>query len=437
MALSKRGQLAAQPTGGKLMWEVYGNLWDKSSNPDGYVSLGMAESYLMHDALLEHIHKNMSLTGHALTYGDGPTGSKRVKAAISKFLTKHLKPLEPIEPAHITVTNGCSTALEHLSWALANPGDGFLLGQPWYGSFVPDISLRPGVEVVPVPFHDVDPLGVDAVQKYEDAILKAQSQGQRVAGLMLCHPHNPLGRCYPRPVLIGLMRLCEKYDVHLVSDEIYALSVFHNAVDSEPAGVHFESVLSIDPRDIIDPTRLHVVWGMSKDFGANGMRLGALISQHNETLHSALVQAALYSVPSGLSDHAAANILEDVTFTDNYIQENQRKLSEHHRLAATWAKKNNIEYKRGVNAAYFLWVNLGQAYKVRHSQIKVDDLSDHVMQLLLKHKIFLASGVQFGSEQPGWFRIVFSNLPELLEEGLHRIIFALEDPGNSNGMPKL
>jgi aspartate/methionine/tyrosine aminotransferase len=176
---------------------------------------------------------------------------------------------------------------------------------------------------------------------------------------------------------------------------------------------------------------------MSKDFGANGMRLGAVISQHNETLHNALVQPALYSVPSGLSDHAAANVLEDDAFTDKYIQENRRKLSEHHKLVATWARKNNIEYKPGVNAAFFLWVNLGQAYRDRHPQIKVDDVSDHVMQLLLKHKLFLASGVHFGSEQPGWFRIVYSNLPELLEEGLRRIIAALEDPGNNNGAPKL
>jgi aspartate/methionine/tyrosine aminotransferase len=259
MALSKRGQLAAQPTGGKLMWEVYANLWDKQRNPNGYVSLGLAESSLMHHVLLEHIHKNINLQSHALTYGDGPTGSKRLKAAMSKFLTRHLKPLKPIEPAHISVANGCSPAIEHLSWALANPGDGFLLGQPWYGSFIPDISLRPEVEVVPVPFRDADPLGVDAVKKYEDAILKARSKGQRVAGLMLCHPHNPLGRCYPRQVLIGLMQLCQKYDVHLVSDEIYALSVFQNAVDSEPSRVPFESILSIDPTGIIDPAKLHVL----------------------------------------------------------------------------------------------------------------------------------------------------------------------------------
>ena len=419
------------------MWEVYANLWSPDSNPNGYVSLGLAENSLMHDVLLEHIHKTISLTSHSLTYGDGPTGSKRLKATMSKFLNKHLNPVTPIEPAHIAVANGCSTAIEHLSWALADAGDGILLGRPWYGSFIPDISLRPGVDVIPVPFDNVDPLAVDAVQKYEEAILKARSKGQRVAGLMLCHPHNPLGRCYPRDVLIGLMRLCQKHEFHLISDEIYALSVFENMVDLEPPQVRFESVLSINPKGIIDPARLHVVWGMSKDFGANGIRLGAIISQHNQTLHDALLQPALYSVPSAMSDHAAANILEDEAFTEKYIKKNQRKLAEHHKLVATWAKDNDIEYKPGVNAAFFLWVNLGQAYRQRHPEMKVDDIDDHVMQLLLKHRLFLASGVQFGSEQAGWFRIVYSNLPELLNEGLNRIVRALDDPGNNHGKAKL
>ena len=45
---------------------------------------------------------------------------------------------------------------------------------------------------------------------------------------------------------------------------------------------------------------------------------------------------------------------------------------------------------------------------------------------LVREKVFLASGKVFGSEKPGWFRIVFSHQKELLEEGLRRIVRALE-----------
>lgn len=48
------------------------------------------------------------------------------------------------------------------------------------------------------------------------------------------------------------------------------------------------------------------------------------------------------------------------------------------------------------------------------------------MTALLSKKVFLASGKQFGSEQPGWFRIVFACGFEMLEEGLQRILQTLE-----------
>ena len=45
----------------------------------------------------------------------------------------------------------------------------------------------------------------------------------------MCNPQNPLGRTYPRETLLEYARFCEENDLHLVSDEIYALSVYENA----------------------------------------------------------------------------------------------------------------------------------------------------------------------------------------------------------------
>ncbi|KAH7007154.1 hypothetical protein EDB80DRAFT_455450 [Ilyonectria destructans] len=75
---------------------------------------------------------------------------------------------------------------------------------------------------------------------------------------MLCNPHNPAGRCYTRDALVGLMRLCEKYKIHLICDELYALSVWDNTVDTEPAPVPFVSCLAIDPTNISFHT---IHWG--------------------------------------------------------------------------------------------------------------------------------------------------------------------------------
>ncbi|KAM6512336.1 hypothetical protein FSOLCH5_010051 [Fusarium solani] len=425
MTLSNRALEAEEGSKGMVIWDVITNLWEQS-NPDGIVSLGVAENTLMHDVLKKHIHDNIALSNLAFTYGDGTTGTKRAKQAVARFLTKQLKPFRAIEPAHISMTNGCSAAIEHLSWAISDPGDAILLGQPYYGTFIPDLTCRFGAKLLPVPFDEVDPLGDDAVAKYEEVIVDAQKKGLKVKGLVISHPHNPLGRCYSRSVLIGLMKLCQKYQVHFISDEIYALSTWPNTVDTNPPPVPFESALTIDTTGVIDPSLVHVLWGMSKDFGANGIRVGALISQANPSLHTALVAVGLYSSVSSISDHVTINLLEDDAFVESYMAENRKKLATQYERAVSWAKKNNITYAPGVNAAFFLWVDLGKAYKARHTVEEKEDITALVMKELLEKKVFLASGEAFGSEKPGWFRIVFSHPDEYLDMGLERVVEALQ-----------
>ncbi|KAL7931350.1 PLP-dependent transferase [Trichoderma chlorosporum] len=427
MSLSARAAQSEERSQELLIWKVLLDLWDQDTNPSGIVSLGVAENRLMHDVLSKHIHDNLTLSNYAFTYGDGASGSNHIKRAMSRFLNKHLKPITPIVPAHISVTNGCSSVIEHLAWAFANPGEAFLLGQPYYGTFIEDLTARTDAKVVPVPFHDVDPLTENAVAKYEDALKEAEAKGTKVAGLVLCNPHNPLGRCYSRDAIVGLLKLCEKYKIHFISDEIYALSVWDNTVDTGIPLEPFTSSLSIDPTGIIDPSRVHVVWGMSKDFGANGIRVGALISQANPSLHSALIPVNLYSSASSISDHVTANILEDDAWVEEYIAENQRRLAKHYRIVTSWAKESNITYRPGVNAAFFLWVDLGSVYQSLHPDAEAGDLNKTIATALLKHKIFLASGTAFGSEKPGWFRIVFSHPEDYLREGLKRVLKALAE----------
>lgn len=431
MSLSTRAQEAGKPSDKYLIWKIVKDLWDPETNPTGYLSLGVAENTLLHDSLLQHIRQHFDPSPHALTYGDGTTGSNRLKRALATFLTKKLSAVKEILPEHVTVTNGCSASVEHLSWTLANPGEGILLGQPYFRGFIPSIELRTGVKVVPVAFKEVDPFGVEAVQKYEDALLKSRDAGRPVAALMLCNPHNPTGRCYTRDALVGLMKLCEKYKIHLISDELYALSLWRNTIDTDAATppAPFISCLSIDPTGIIDPSRLHLIWGISKDFGANGLRIGAVISQSNPTLHAALVPLALYSSSSSAADHITANIVEDTPWIDNFIESNSRALSESYSFVATWAKEKNIPYAPGANAAFFLWIKLGQVYSERHAHLGLDSQTaeKQLDALFLKHKVFVAAGGQFDAEEAGWFRLTFAYPEVWLREGLKRIELALDD----------
>lgn len=86
--------------------------------------------------------------------------------------------------------------------------------------------------------------------------------------------------------LLEIAGFCQRHELHLISDEIYANSTFVNPSfpDAEP----FTSLLSLDMVNVIAPERVHVLYGMSKDFCANGLRLGA-IHTRNIPLHEAML----------------------------------------------------------------------------------------------------------------------------------------------------
>ncbi|KAL0571360.1 hypothetical protein V5O48_010598 [Marasmius crinis-equi] len=428
--LSTRGVKAAESfPDDNLIWDVTSNLYDPNSNSDGYISLGVAENALMHDELRDFLNSKPVVTSTvSFTYGDGPYGSKRVAEAFAGLLNKWFRPIKRVGKEHVVVTNGVSSAIEHLAWALANPGEGIMLGRPYYRNFLPDISLRFGVEVVSVSFGEIDPIGIDAVKKYEEALKESEKKGVKVRALLLCHPHNPLGRCYSKETLVGLMTLCQKYRIHLISDEIYALSVWENKVDAVGKGLEgFESVLSIDPTGIIDPGLVHVLWGTSKDFGANGLRLGALVSQAAPELLNACKICGLYSSPSSLAENAAVELFSDEKFMEDYVRTNQERLSEAYRFAVERVKEHGIEYMTGANAAFFLWLNLGKAWKEKHPEAAEDLASTEVLfGRLMAEKVYLVRGDAAGAEEAGWFRLVFSQPREIVDEGIKRIVRALQ-----------
>ena len=80
----------------------------------------------------------------------------------------------------------------------------------------------------------------------EEEILAQHQFGKRVKGFIFCNPNNPLGVVYSKKLTLSLMEVCRKYQVHFISDEIYALSVF------DPS-VKFESILSIPKEEVRKP----------------------------------------------------------------------------------------------------------------------------------------------------------------------------------------
>ena len=201
----------------------------------------------------------------------GLNGTPDLLSTAASFLTKRVTRGEvTVRPGNIRLVNGVSGGLEALSWILADPGEVILVPVPTYARFFADMNERMKTEVVGMHLEAGFVLTPDLLER---SIKKQVALGKKVRGFIFCNPNNPLGDIYSIELAKALMKVCAKYEVHFISDEIYALSIF-NADKEKP----FESVLTIPENELPDPERTHFMWGLSKDFGLAGFRMGFIHS---------------------------------------------------------------------------------------------------------------------------------------------------------------
>ena len=259
---------------------------------------------------------SLRITHTDLTYSTSVLGSDRLFKALSTYFQTYFNPLEPVLPKHIATSNGLGAMIEHIAAAISDPGEAWLVSAPYYYGFGPDLDANSQVQIasVHVPREQCNTLAevelLDAeMERRERDVVKP-----KITAVLITNPHNPLGFCYSREVLLAYCRLAQRWNLFLVSDEIYANSVY-DARESLPDLLYipskrsvsilslsadipdappFTSILSLDVKKDAgcSPARILCLYGMSKDFGANGFRAGAMVCQHNDKLLSAIASKA-------------------------------------------------------------------------------------------------------------------------------------------------
>lgn len=218
------------------------------------------------------------------------------------------------------------------------------------------------------------------------------------------------------------MRFCQQNKLHFISDEVYALSVFENP--DFPDATPFTSALSIDPTDLIDPNLVHVTYGLSKDFGAAGLKIGCLITQ-NVLLKKAVTAVQRFCGISGASIAIATAMLEDRIWCRDFFTLSRLRLAEAYTFTTRKLIETGIHFLEGGNAGFFVWMNLSPWLPPENTGSLGVTREQMLAQELVDHGVFLQPGEEHG--RVGWFRLVFTLERETVEEGLRRIAKTLGD----------
>lgn len=188
-------------------------------------------------------------------------GSKSFRNAIAANAGSFMG-LEVDPEREITVTCGSTEAMIATLLATVNPGDEVIIFEPFYENYGPDTILSGAiprfVELHPPDWH-FDP------EELESAF------NSRTRAVIINTPNNPTGKVFSRQELQTIARLCLKWDVLAITDEIYEHIVYDGHL-------HTPMVTIDGMRD-----RTITINALSKTYSVTGWRVGYVIASHQLT----------------------------------------------------------------------------------------------------------------------------------------------------------
>ena len=412
----------------------------QTTAPNGALQLSVAENQMLEDllvpALTEFSKSRKAFPADAIYYQ--PThGREPLRLAVTDYL-EDLLDLDDsngsLDPEGIVVGAGCNAVLENLCVSLAEPGQGVMIPLPYYAAFEFDLGSRAGLEVIPVPtmeysgcssISDDDSSPSPNAYYLTRAALDAAKEksindlGIEPRILLISHPQNPLGICYPPHVIKETIDWCRENKIHLISDEIYAGSVYRKdtadfssalklASSSSSASTSSDKGLGLGPY-------VHLVYALSKDFALSGLRVGVLYSENPEIrlplqklndLCSVSSQTQLLVEDMMTAKSASSSSSSSMaSWTNEFLEENQRRIRQRGDAWQSCLNELDIPHLNGT-AGLFCWMDFSKFLPKEGTAGERE--RKLYLELLQDYGLLFTPGDSMKNELPGFFRCVFT-----------------------------
>ncbi|WP_407432696.1 MalY/PatB family protein [Methanobrevibacter sp.] len=218
----------------------------------------------------------------------------------------------------------------------------------------------------------------------------------RVKLMILCNPHNPVGKIWSKEDLERIGKLCKKHDVILISDEIHC--------DLTDPGVKYNPFEADD----------YVIRCLSpsKSFNIAGFQSSVVHTTNIELLARIKIQMHIDNSDS-CNVFAAAAVMAAYNESEDWLDELREVLYKNKQIVREYLSEE-LPVVRLVecDATYLLWLDcsaLNVASKV---------LSGFLRQ---NQGLFLSAGVDFGQNGDKFLRMNIACPERLLREGLDKL----------------
>ncbi len=292
----------------------------------------------------------------------------------------------------IMITVGASEGIDLAMRALIRPGDEVLIPEPSYVSYSPCVLLSGGVAVGIKTSQEVKfKLTAEAV---EEAI------SPKTRAIILPYPNNPTGGIMTKEDLEPVVEVLKKYDIIVISDEIYAELTY-----TDKRHVSIAEFPEMYERTI-------VLNGFSKAFAMTGWRMGFACG--NSDLISAMLKIHQYTMLCApiMSQRGSIEGLR-YGLLNNFpsVEKMKRAYNRRRRMIVTRIREIGLECFEPEGAFYIF------------PSIKSTGLSsmDFCERLIEEEKVAVVPGTAFGTSGEGHIRCSYAYSIENIKAALERI----------------
>ena len=320
------------------------------------------------------------------TFYTSNSGLKDLKIEICKYLKRKVN-VEYNFNNEVIVTVGGSEGIDIALRAMLDPGDEVLIPQPSYVSYLPCTILADGVPVT-IPLQEKNEFKLTA-EELEAAITP------KTKVLVMPFPNNPTGSIMTKEDLEPIVEVVKKYDLFVISDEIYS----ELSYDGEHVSIAaFEGMKE----------RTILINGFSKGFAMTGWRLGYAcgpkeIIEQMVKIH----QFAIMCAPTN-SQYAAVEALRNC---DEEVQEMREAYNQRRRFLMNEFKRLHIQCFEPFGAFYVFPC-------IKEFGMTSEEFA---MRFLEEEKVAVVPGTAFGDCGEGFLRISYAYSIEELKVAFERL----------------
>jgi aminotransferase len=318
-----------------------------------------------------------------------PEGLLALRRAIAERV-RHYNGIEADPDREVVVTNGGQEALFLMVVAALGPGDGLIVPDPSYSTYLDALRFAGGVRIT-VPTFPQESFRLDP-----ERVREALDANPNARAILMVSPGNPSAGVITPDDVRALVGLAAEHGLTIIADDIYDRFLYDGATHLSPGSLPGGA------------TRTLTLNALSKAFAMTGWRAGWVVGPADLMARVRDAKAAITGGTSIVTQYAA---LAALTGPQDPVDE----------MHQTLTRRRKIVMAAFDEMGFIYGVPQGGQFVFGDASVAGINSLELALRAIEEEQVLIAPGLSFGDQWASSVRVTFLQPEDVLAEGMERL----------------